>query len=137
MWLLFEICSSSFQNRKTPVLESLFLIKLQASACTFIDKETLAQVFSCEFCEIYKNTFFTEHFQETDSVPYLELSPASLMELFWKDSFYLFSQKRFIVDVCLGSKNISVKSETFKMKLMSSKSWQLLQRAAFFVCFYQ
>ena len=27
-------------------------------ACSFIKKETLAQVFSCEFCEISKNTFF-------------------------------------------------------------------------------
>ena len=26
--------------------------------CNFIKKETLAQVFSCEFCEIFKNTFF-------------------------------------------------------------------------------
>ena len=26
-----------------------------------IKKEPLAQVFSCEFCEISKNTFFTEH----------------------------------------------------------------------------
>ena len=29
------------------------------SKCEF--KETLVQVFSCEFCEIYKNTFCTEH----------------------------------------------------------------------------
>ena len=27
-------------------------------ACNFIKKDTLAQVFSCEFCEIYKNTFY-------------------------------------------------------------------------------
>ena len=27
-------------------------------ACDFIKKETLAQVFSCEFYEISKNTFF-------------------------------------------------------------------------------
>ena len=27
----------------------------------FFKKETLAQVFSCEFCEISKNAFFTEH----------------------------------------------------------------------------
>ena len=27
---------------------------------TLLKKETLAQVFSCEFCEISKNTFFTE-----------------------------------------------------------------------------
>ena len=26
--------------------------------CNFIKKETLAQMFSCEFCEILKNTFF-------------------------------------------------------------------------------
>ena len=29
--------------------------------CNVIKKETLAQVFFCEFCEISKNTFFTEH----------------------------------------------------------------------------
>ena len=34
-----------------------FLIQLQASACNFIKKETLAQVFHCEFCKISKNTF--------------------------------------------------------------------------------
>ena len=27
-------------------------------ACNFIKKETLAQVFSCEFCKIYKSTFY-------------------------------------------------------------------------------
>ena len=30
-------------------------------------KETLAQVFSCEFYEIFKNTFFTEHLRTTAS----------------------------------------------------------------------
>ena len=30
-------------------------------ACNFIIKETVAQVFSYEFCVISKNTFFTEH----------------------------------------------------------------------------
>ena len=34
---------------------------LKAKACNFIKKETLAQVFSSEFCEISKNAFFTEH----------------------------------------------------------------------------
>ena len=29
---------------------------LRPEACNFIKKETLAQVFSCEFCEIFKNT---------------------------------------------------------------------------------
>ena len=38
-----------------------FLIKLQASPCNFIKKETLAQVFSFEFCKISKKTFVIEH----------------------------------------------------------------------------
>ena len=33
----------------------------QVEACNFIKKETLAQLFSCEFYEIFKSTFFTEH----------------------------------------------------------------------------
>ena len=35
--------------------------------CNFIKKETLAQVFSCEFCKIFKNTLITEHFWATAS----------------------------------------------------------------------
>ena len=38
---------------KTPVPEP--------QACNFIKKETSTQLFSCEFYEIFENTFFTEH----------------------------------------------------------------------------
>ena len=38
-----------------------FLIKLQVEAYNFIKKEALAQVFSCEYCEVFKNRFFMEH----------------------------------------------------------------------------
>ena len=41
-------------HRKTSVPESI-LIKLKT--CNFIKIETMAQVFSCEFCEIYGKTF--------------------------------------------------------------------------------
>ena len=34
-------------------------------ACNFIKRESLAEVFSCEFCEISMNTFFTEHLWTT------------------------------------------------------------------------
>ena len=42
-------------------------IAVMPQACNFIKKETLAQVFFCEFCEISKNTFFTEHLWATAS----------------------------------------------------------------------
>ena len=38
-----------------------YLQKQSSQACNFIEKETLAQVFSCEFCEISKNTFFLQN----------------------------------------------------------------------------
>ena len=37
--------------------QSLFFNKVAGQACNFIKKETLAQAFSFEFCEISKNTF--------------------------------------------------------------------------------
>ena len=42
-------------------------------ACNFIEKETLAQVFPCEFCEIFKNTCFEKHLRTTAS-DYFEIS---------------------------------------------------------------
>ena len=50
--------------------QSLFFNKvagLGPKRCNFIKKETLAQVFSCEFCEISKKTFFIEHLRATAS----------------------------------------------------------------------
>ena len=47
------------------------LIKLQVSACSFIKKEILAQVFSFDFRETFKNTFFAEDLWVTASVFYI------------------------------------------------------------------
>ena len=48
--------------------QSLFFDKVTGGGgCNFIKKETLAQVFSREFCEISKNTFFKEHLWTTAS----------------------------------------------------------------------
>ena len=43
------------------------IINLQAQTCNFIKKETLAQVFSCEFYEICNNTFLIQHLRATAS----------------------------------------------------------------------
>ena len=52
--VFLEILQNSQENTCTRVS---FLIKLQTSACNFIKKETLVQIFSCEFCEISKKNF--------------------------------------------------------------------------------
>ena len=51
--VLFEISQNSQENIRV----SLFFNKFQVRDLNFIKKETLAQVFSCEFCEISKNIF--------------------------------------------------------------------------------
>ena len=45
-------------SQKNTCARISFLIKLQAEAFNSINKETLVQVFSSEFCEIFKNFFF-------------------------------------------------------------------------------
>ena len=48
--------------------QSLFFIKVAGLwPVTLLKKETLAQAFLCEFCEISKNNFSTEHLQTTAS----------------------------------------------------------------------
>ena len=44
-----------------------FKKSVRRQTCNFIKKETLAQVFSCKFYEIFKNTFFTKHLRATAS----------------------------------------------------------------------
>ena len=46
--------------------QSLFFNKVAfLRLATLLEKETLAQVFFCKFCEVSKNTFFTEHVRTT------------------------------------------------------------------------
>ena len=50
--------------------QSLFFIKVaDLRPAALLKKETLEQVLSWEFCDILKNTFFTEHLRATYSVP--------------------------------------------------------------------
>ena len=58
--VLLEISQNSQENTCT---RGSFLIKKNfiKKVLNFIKKEYLAQVFFCEFCEVSKNTFFTEH----------------------------------------------------------------------------
>ena len=63
---VLEISQKSQEKTCTRVI---FLNKVAGlQACNFIKKETVAQVFSCEFCEIFKNTFFTEYLWTTASI---------------------------------------------------------------------
>ena len=62
--LFLKISQNSQENTCARVS---FLAKLQLLGLQLIKKETLAQVFSSEFWEISKNTFFKEHLWTTAS----------------------------------------------------------------------
>ena len=49
-------------------IKKLFLKISQTSQDNISTRVSLARVFSCQFCEIFKNTFFTQHLRATISV---------------------------------------------------------------------
>ena len=62
--LFLKISKNSQENTCARVS---FLIKLQAGTCNFIIKETLAQLFSCEFLTNFKDNFFYRHLRVTST----------------------------------------------------------------------
>ena len=54
-----QLCQSAFLNEVAGLIP--------ATLSKNIKRDTLAQVLSCVFCEISKNTFFTEHLWTTAS----------------------------------------------------------------------
>ena len=87
--IFLEISQNSQENTCARVS---FLIKSQGSACNFIKKEALGQMFSCKYCEISKFTFLTEHLRAsafvlnvlTKATFSLAISQtASIVNIFW------------------------------------------------------
>ena len=64
MFLVLKILQNSQENTWARVY---FFNKVAGAAYKFAKKETLAQVFSCELCKIFKNNIFTEHLWMTAS----------------------------------------------------------------------
>ena len=85
-----------------------FLNKFLIKTSDFTKKEIPTQVFSCEFCEIVKNTFFTKYLLVTASGIY----------------FYNFNKKqdRSLVKKCFVSKRITpLVSEAKMLETLKSK----------------
>ena len=90
--MFLEISQNSQKNTCARVS---LVIKLQAS--NVIKEDILAQVFSCEFCEVLKNIFLTEHLWATASVDnlmqtHLKSSPVNFIN-YKSMQAYLFNKK--------------------------------------------
>ena len=83
---------------------------MQASGLQFYSKRNSAQLLSCEFCEIFKNIFFTEHLTTAS-----ELKKQSFGDVLSKDvlkNFATFTEKHlcgnfFFIKIALGSLKLS------------------------------
>ena len=123
-------CCQKFNNihRKAPVLESLFI--LQAYRPITLLKGTPTQVFFCEYCGIFKTTYFEEHLWTAVSECCYSFS------LKWWDSsktfFNLFFLKyeilvlfhKISIDLILNFPNLTV--HTFKSGFFRPLSTLLL-----------
>ena len=76
---------AKFTGKNTCVRVS-FLIKLQASGLQLIKKETLVQVFTCGFCEIFKNAYFYRTLPVAASVSIYTFPLEQIREDFMKAS---------------------------------------------------
>ena len=97
---LFRSISNSIKNflkfrnihRKTPVLESRFNNVAGLKTWNFIKNETPTQVFSYEYCEIFKNTYFDEYLRISTSISFY--TPSKHQEPFcgikWVNDICLF-----------------------------------------------
>ena len=108
--------------RKIPVPDYLFnnVAGLRPQACNFIKKEALTQVFSCEFCKSFINTFFTEHILATASAHAMNLLLFLILErvnmiivlICCKNMTIIFSKSVSnslyvqIVSYCIGKKHL-------------------------------
>ena len=85
---------------------------------TFIKKETLAQFYSCDFCKISKNTFFTKHLRTTASYKNLNLV-----------QYLIFTELTFIAVIFMSFMSFSVLFHFFLSLLIKSilLSWELIK----------
>ena len=74
-------------SRKTCVAEYLFNKVAGMKVCIFIKKETPAQLFSCEYCEIFKNTYFEEWQMRTTTSDRSNDLFETVSQVFWNVNF--------------------------------------------------
>ena len=100
---------------------------------TLLKKETLAQVFSCEFSEISKNTFFTEYIWATASIKHTQ--DGYILFVFFYFQVTCNSLNSSKQEVKHSYYNLSIKGEKYQLdlsKLLMSWSDCFLSQSKYF-----
>ena len=106
------------------------------AACSFIKKESLAQVFPCEFCEIFKNTFLTEHLRTTTSENITDQSTCSVavVEILVKRLQYMYNYQ-YLSTYVQNQQKKYLSSETATGGILYKRVF-LIYRTPLDDCFY-
>ena len=110
--VFLEISQNSQENTCTRVS---FLIKLQAWGLQLYLKKSLAQVFSCEFCGISKNTF-------SYRTPLVAASEHSL-RMFLINKKIVFTEKRYRVKFSSIKKHLLLIKQKQKNSKIPKRIW--------------
>ena len=103
--------------------------EISQKACNFIKKETLAQVFSCECCEISKDTFSYRTLlvaasdNHRQSVRWCQIwTPTKRQQMVLSHSFWLMISKLNLPQIHL--KNVDVRTERNSNESRNTKTTQ-------------
>ena len=98
--LLLSVASQKFKRKCKHYVKASKVVFVfweavvqRCSVKKVLKKETLAQVFSCEFCEISKNNFFIEHLWWL--LLYFNYKIWSIQKIDWSSFFQNYEWKRF------------------------------------------
>ena len=119
------------QNSQENTCARVFILMELPEACNFIKIETLAQVFSCEFCKISKNTFSYRTPQMATSVLFLKVVSKTnyfLRKLLFQSFYflrgpifskqlYIFARATFLEDVVFQNIQFSTAKLVFTLTL--------------------
>ena len=103
-------------------------------ACNFIKKETLSQVFSREFCEIFKNIFFKKHLWTTASEHWSDMGKVSWFHYRWNLTNALLLnclQVEIYQFVCYFKFIFTMMNSSTKKVFLVKISWTSMHYAAF------
>ena len=98
---MVKVCSESVTIPLKIIFDESW--KILTEADNLIKKETLAQVFSCEFCEISKNTSL----HRTPLVAASDYSK-NIFKIVNKKLFYIVNKELFYVVIHLGGKQLTL-----------------------------
>ena len=136
--LQYQTCSYKFCKIYKKHLSARLYVWLSCSdsACKFIKKETLTQIFSCESYKVFKFFFFYRSLYRSPPADYDYLCFASFFEILVKKSFWMILQSFrniFVSTVAIAisillSKNVKIPSMLSTAWSSSKKIWRLNKR---------